>query len=323
MNRGSKSLTVVCPVYNEADGLASFHRALSGVLDTLDHDWRIVYVDDGSDDDSAALIEGFSIADNRVGCIRLARNFGKEAALLAGLDHCDADLVVTMDADGQHPSELLPELLAQCTEAVDVVYALRSSRDGEGVVKTLGARSFYGLMGRFGRVDLTPESSDYRVVRRQVVEAFRSLREAHRFNRALFAWLGFEQVAVPYQPPSRPAGASKWNSSMLFSYGVDGLLSFSILPLRLVSVVGAVVALGAFVYGVYIFVKTLFFGDPVAGFPTLMITLLFLAGLQMLALGVIGEYVGRTFQEAKKRPLYVVRSTHPAGAFSEERTPTF
>ncbi len=308
MSEPQTRLTVICPVFNEADCLTSFHKELAGILETLGYDWNIVYVDDGSTDKSCQFIEAFRADDQRVGLIRLTRNFGKESALLAGLDHCDADLYITMDADGQHPPADIPRLIEHCTEDVDVVFAVRRQRSDDTRLKNLGAKGFYGLMGRFGKVDMPRNASDFRVVRRPVVEAFRSLREAHRFNRALFAWLGFKQVAVPFDPLDRPAGESKWGMFKLTAYGVDGLVSFSVLPLRVALFTGGAVAIGSFLYGFYIVFKTLLFGDPVPGFPSLMVIILFLAGLQLLALGVIGEYVGRTFQEAKNRPLYLVKT---------------
>jgi glycosyltransferase involved in cell wall biosynthesis len=300
------NITVITPVFNEASGLDEFHVRLTEALDKTGLAWSILYVDDGSTDNTHQVLAGLA-QQSRVGVLSLARNFGKESALIAGLDHCDADLVLMMDADLQHPPSLIPEMLERCAQGADMVSAVRSSRSDQALDKRLGAGFFYWLMGRMSDTDLPPDSSDFRLVNRQVADAFRSLRETHRFSKGLFAWLGFRQETIAYEPDPRFEGHSKWSTAKLVRFGLEGLTSFSIAPLKLATVLGFFVALGAFSFGLFIIVKTLLFGNPVPGFPTLIVVVLFMAGLQLLAIGMIGEYVGRIYQQAKHRPLYVVR----------------
>ncbi len=303
-------LTVVVPAYNEAAGLAGFQRRLGAVLDGLDLDCRVLYVDDGSRDRTWQAIEDLAAADPRVGALRLSRNFGKEAALTAGLDHAEGDAVVVIDADLQDPPELIPDMISQWRAGYDVVYATRDARDGESRFKRFTAAAFYRTMEHLSDTAIPRDTGDFRLLSRRAVEALRGLRERQRFMKGLFAWIGYPQVAVHYRREARASGHSKWSYWRLWNLAIEGITSFSAAPLKLATWLGLGTACLAFVYGLYVFIKALVWGDPVRGYPTLMLVILLLGGVQLLALGVIGEYLGRLYSESKQRPLYVVEKRH-------------
>ena len=303
-----QTLTVVIAAYNEEAALPVFHPRLMKVLDGLDLSARVLYVDDGSRDGTCRLIEGFAAADPRVGLVALARNFGKELALTAGLDHADADAVVVLDADGQDPPELIPALVAKWREGYDVVYGTRTRRDGESWFKRFSAAAFYRVMAWLSRTDIPRDTGDFRLMSRPVLDALRGLRERQRFMKGLFTWVGFRQVSFPYERESRMAGRTTFNYWKLWNLALEGITSFSTVPLRLATYVGLLTALAAFGWGVWIVVRTLVWDDPVQGWPSLMTVVLFLGGLQLVALGIIGEYLGRLYMEAKQRPLYLIRA---------------
>ncbi|MHA6204569.1 glycosyltransferase family 2 protein [Dyella soli] len=300
------SLAVVVPAYNEAAVLEEFHARLGRVLDELPLDGSVLYVDDGSTDTTWQLIQGLMARDARVGAIKLSRNFGKEAALTAGLDHVDADAAVIIDADLQDPPELIPSLVDQWHAGFDVVYATRTARAGETGLKRLTAALFYRGMERLSDTALPRDTGDFRLLSRRALEALRQLRERQRFMKGLFAWIGYRQTAVYYLRESRQAGASKWNYWRLTQLAIEGVTSFSTAPLRLATWVGLMSSLLAFLYGAWVFGKAALFGDPVHGYPSLMVVILFLGGVQLLGLGVVGEYLGRNYAESKQRPLYFI-----------------
>lgn len=313
-------IAVIIPVFNEARGLPEFHRRLVGELDAVGRGWSILYVNDGSTDDTADVLEGLA-AEGPVGVLSLSRNFGKEAALIAGLDHCDAGLILMMDADLQHPPALIPQMLERLQNGADMVNAVRATRADQPLDKRIGARLFYWLMGKVSNTPIAADGSDFRMFNRAVADAFRSLRETHRFSKGLFAWLGFTQETIPYEPSARFQGESKWGTTKLVRFGLEGLTSFSVVPLKVATVLGFLVAVGTFAYGLFMIVKTLLYGDPVPGFPTLIVVVLFMAGLQLLAIGMIGEYVGRIYEQAKRRPLYVVRDLRSPTAATKHPLP--
>jgi glycosyltransferase involved in cell wall biosynthesis len=303
-------LTIVVPAYNEAAVLEAFHRRLIAVLDTLTLDCAVLYVDDGSDDASWAILESLRARDPRVGALRLSRNFGKEAALTAGLDRVPAGAAVVIDADLQDPPELIPELVARWQEGNDVVYATRSARAGEGRFKRFTAAAFYRSMERLSDTPLPRDTGDFRLLSRRALDALGQLRERQRFMKGLFTWIGYRQTAVYYQREPRQGGQTKWNYWRLANLAIEGITSFSTAPLRLATWTGLSAALFAFGYGLWVLGKALLYGDPVRGYPTLMVVILFLGGVQLLALGVIGEYLGRNYSESKQRPLYFVEAEH-------------
>jgi glycosyltransferase involved in cell wall biosynthesis len=301
------TLGIVIAAYNEADALPGMHARLSRVLDELGLPAQVVYVDDGSRDATWAVLSGLAAADPRVRAMRLSRNFGKELALTAGLDHVDADAVVVLDADGQDPPELLPAFVARWREGHDVVYGTRASREGETWVKKATAKAFYRVMNRLSNTSVPADTGDFRLMSRRVVEALRGLRERQRFMKGLFAWVGYPSTSITYQREPRIAGRSKFNYWRLWNFALEGITGFSTAPLRVATYVGLGTALVAFAYGAWIIAKTLLWSDPVRGFPTIMAVVLFLGGVQLMALGVIGEYLGRLYLEAKQRPLYLVQ----------------
>jgi len=307
-------LTVIVPAYNEAAVLETFHQRLARVLDELPLHSRVLYVDDGSNDRTWEIMESLIQRDPRTGALKLSRNFGKEAAMTAGLDHADADAVVVIDADLQDPPELIPALVDQWRAGYDVVYATRSARAGETGFKKFTSAAFYRSMEKLSDTAVPRDTGDFRLLSRRALDALRQLRERQRFMKGLFAWIGYRQTAVHYLREPRQAGKTKWNYWRLTQLAVEGITSFSTAPLRLATWTGLIASLFAFAYGLWVLTKALIYGDPVRGYPTLMLVILFLGGVQLLALGVIGEYLGRNYAESKQRPLYFIEEHHrPAG----------
>lgn len=311
-------LSIVVPVLDEQDSLAPLHERLTAVAAGLDGlDTEFIYVNDGSRDDSLACLHALQAEDARISVLDLSRNFGKEAAMTAGLDHCRGDAVVLIDADMQDPPELIPQLIEQWRAGHDVVYALRESRSGETRLKRLTAWLFYRLMGRVGEVAIPADAGDFRLLSRQAVDALSQLRERHRFNKGLFTWIGYPQTAVTYQREGRGSGRSKWSYWRLWNYALEGITSHSTLPLRFAMYLGFIVAGFAFLRALFLIWEKLVLGNPVAGYPSLMVSILFLGGVQLITLGIIGEYLGRTYGETKARPLYLIREYRPGETASE------
>ena len=315
------TLGIVIAAYNEADALPAMHARLSQVLDAMGLPAQVVYVDDGSRDATWQVLGAIAAGDPRVRLLRLSRNFGKELALTAGLDHVDADAVVVLDADGQDPPELLPEFVARWREGHDVVYGTRASRDGESWLKRATASAFYRTINRVSNTGIPADTGDFRLMSRRVVESLRGLRERQRFMKGLFAWVGFPNTSIAYRREARIAGRSKFNYWRLWNFALEGITGFSTAPLRVATYVGLGTALLAFGYGMWIIAKTLAWGDPVQGWPTMMAVVLFLGGVQLMALGVIGEYLGRLYLEAKQRPLYLVQERREPGLRPEAAGP--
>jgi polyisoprenyl-phosphate glycosyltransferase len=317
---------VVVAAYNEAEALPGLHQRLSAVLDALPGDSgvepRALYVDDGSRDDTWQVLQRLAAADARVSLLRLSRNFGKEAALTAGLDLVDEGAALILDADGQDPPELIPRFVQLWREGHDDVYGTRTEREGESWLKRATAHAFYRVMQRLSKTPIPTDTGDFRLLSPRALAALRQLRERHRFMKGLFGWVGFSRVAVPYHREARLAGESKFNLWRLWNFALEGVTSFSTAPLRLATYVGVTTACVAFAYGGWIIVKALFWGDPVAGWPTMMSVILFLGGMQLVALGVIGEYLGRLYEESKQRPLYLVDAWLPAPGVSSAAPPT-
>jgi glycosyltransferase involved in cell wall biosynthesis len=309
-------LSVVVPVYNEGAVLPQFHSQITAVMQATDCDYELLYVDDGSTDDSAAQLGGFRDSDDRVGVIELSRNFGKEVALSAGLDHATGDAVIVIDADLQDPPELIPVFLEEWRRGYDVVYGRRSSRESRAKVSS--AKWFYRTINYLSDVEIPQDTGDFRLLSRRAVDAVTSLPERRRFMKGLFAWVGFPQKAVPYDRPPREAGASHWNYWRLWNLALEGITSFSDVPLRVATYLGALTAGVALLYGLFLLVRTLIWGNPVPGYPSLIIVMLFLGGVQLICLGIIGEYLARTYDEAKGRTLYFLKGYHPAGSSRRE-----
>jgi len=311
-------LSVVVPVFNEDDVLSEFYSRLSSVLAGIEMRHEIIFVNDGSVDGTLSLIENLRCADPNIAVIDLTRNFGKEVALTAGFDHARGDIVINIDADLQDPPELIPQLVKKWQEGYDVVYATRTERRGESRLRKLSASIFYRLIHWSASVQIPPDTGDYRLLSRRAVNALIQLREQHRFMKGLFSWIGYPQTGIPYQRDPRGAGSSKWSYWQLWNFALEGLTSFTTVPLKLASYIGAITASLAFLFGLKIIGATLIYGDPVAGYPTLMVTMLFIGGVQLLSIGVLGEYMARIFDESKKRPLYLVKSYHPTEAIAPD-----
>jgi len=313
-------LSIVVPAYNEQEAIPEFHRRLGAVLNALHCSSEVVYVNDGSTDATLTLLRELRKSDPRVGILELSRNFGKEIALTAGIDHARGDAVIVIDADLQDPPELIPKLMQEWQRGFDVVYAKRTSRHGESLIKKATAYAFYRLIQRVSRVRIPEDTGDFRLLSRRAVEALRKIREQHRFMKGLYAWIGYPQIAVPYRRDARIAGGSKWNFWQLWNFALEGITSFTIIPLKVATYLGLIVALAAFVYAVVIVLKTLLYGDPVPGYPSLMVVILFLGGIQLMFIGIIGEYLGRVFDESKGRPLYFVATFEPSDRASASKT---
>lgn len=306
-------MSVIVPVFNEAAGLLVLHRRLTAVLEGLGEPFEVVYVDDGSQDQSHQLLKQLRATDSRISVVRFSRNFGKEIALTAGLRFATGEAVILIDADLQHPPEVIPQMLkAWRAEGVDMVNMRRRSRDDESWTKRTAARAFYRLINHLSDVPIPADVGDFRLLSRRAVDALNRMDERNRFMKGLFAWVGFRQVTLDYDVEDRFAGQSKWRLRQLWNFAIEGLVAFSIKPLKLASYVGMLTALLSFAYGCYFFLKALFMGDPVQGFPTLIVTVLFLGGLQLMAIGIVGEYLGRLCVENKRRPLYLVEDYIPA-----------
>jgi glycosyltransferase involved in cell wall biosynthesis len=278
--------------------------------------WEVVYVNDGSRDATLSVMLGLQADDPRTAVVNLSRNFGKEIALTAGLDHAAAtEAVVVIDADLQDPPEVIPDLVAAWRQGgVDIAYAQRRVREGETWLKKATASAFYRVMQRIGgKVQLPRNTGDFRLMSRRSLDALLALREQHRFMKGLFAWVGFPSVAVPYDRAPRAAGETKWNYWKLWNLSLEGITSFTVGPLKIATYLGLVTALFAAGYGSLIILRTLIWGNPVAGYPSLMAVVLFLGGVQLMTLGIIGEYLGRVFNETKGRPLYLVERHLPSG----------
>ena len=308
-------LTVVVAAFNEAEALPVLHARIAAVLDALALDGGVdggtLYIDDGSTDATWDVMRRLAAADPRVSLLRLSRNFGKEAALTAGLDRVDDGAALILDADGQDPPELIPQFVARWREGYDDVHGTRLARDGDGWFKRASAHAFYRVIQRLSKTPVPTDTGDFRLLSPRALAALRRLRERHRFMKGLFGWIGFNRIAIAYRREPRVAGRSKFNAWRLWNFALEGITSFSTAPLRLATYLGVFTALVAFAYGLWIIVKALFWGDPVAGWPTMMSVILFLGGVQLMALGLIGEYLGRLYEESKQRPLYLVDAWLP------------
>jgi glycosyltransferase involved in cell wall biosynthesis len=308
-------ISVVVPAFEEAENLTEFHRRLLAVMDSpggARGAWEVIYVDDGSTDATASMVEHLRRDDPRVALISLSRNFGKEIATTSGLDHAQGEAVIVIDADLQDPPEVIPELIAAWREGYDMVCARRRIREGETRLKKLTAHVFYRLMRHTGRVRLPEDTGDFRLMSRRVVDAVCRLREQHRFMKGLFAWVGFPATTVLYDRAPRANGRGKWSYWKLWNFALEGITSFTVMPLKIATYLGLGVAGLSAVYGAQVIVKTLLFGNTVAGYASLMTVILFLGGVQLMTLGVIGEYLGRIFNETKHRPLYLVERFLPS-----------
>ena len=309
-----KTISILVPCYNEEAVLEAFYERTSKVLDSIEgYAFLFIFVNDGSGDRTLDILRGLHERDERVSYIDLSRNFGKELAMVAGMDACDSDALVIMDADLQDPPELLPEMVAWWEKGYQDVSARRRSREGETFFKKWSSHTYYKLLQKVSDIPVQRDVGDFRLLDRQCVEALKRLREPQRYTKGLFTWVGFSKKEILFDRDARLAGATKWNYWKLFNLAIEGITGFTIVPLRIASFLGFLMAVLSMTYMFVIIGKTLLYGEPVAGYPSMISIILFLGGLQMLVLGIIGEYLGRVFNESKHRPLYLVKEYKRAG----------
>lgn len=306
MSTPSAHLSVVIPFYNEFENTAPLFARLLPVLNAVSDNWEVICVDDGSDDDTLNALIRARTEEPRIRILKLSRNFGKEAAVSAGLQAASGKQVLLMDGDLQHPPETLTEMLEIQAKGVDVVYGLRRSRKTEGRLRSALSSAFYHMFSGASDVRIPADAGDFRLMSRRVVDALNDLPEQKRFMKGLYAWVGFSQQAVLYDVEARRSGKSKWSFSQLFGYAWNGVVSFSAAPLRMWSVIGICIAALAVAYAAWVIITTLVYGRDVPGYATLVVAIFFLGGLQLLSIGVLGEYIARIFAETKQRPLFII-----------------
>lgn len=299
-------ISCVVPVHNEAEGIALFLTELQSELGSLATDYEIIVVDDGSTDQTISAVLPFT--KNKIRLIQLSRNFGKEAALTAGLDHCNGEVTVLIDADFQHPINLISQFLQQWTEGYDMVYGVRKNRNHESKLKRLFTHHYYGTMQRITKINLVPNAGDFRLLSQNVVDALKQCEERNRFMKGLYAWVGFKSIGVPFEVAARTTGASSWSFQRLAELAITGITSFSNVPLRIWSFAGLGIAICSFAIAIWIFVKTLLFGVDVPGYASIMVAIFFFCGVQLFSIGVLGEYIAKIFNEVKRRPKYIIEN---------------
>jgi len=302
-------LSIVIPMHNEEAALHRLFARLKPCIEQVTAHYEIICVDDGSRDATLAALGEYHRQDPRIKVVHLARNFGKEAALTAGIDYAKGQAVIPMDADLQDPPELIASLVAEWRKGYKVVLATRKSRQSDSWFKRKSADWFYNIINRVSTVKIPPNTGDYRLMDRVVVEAVKQLPERTRFMKGIFAWVGFPTTTVPFDREARVAGLTTWNYWRLWKFALDGIFSFTNAPLRIWTYIGACISLISFLLALYIIAQKLIFGNSVAGYPSLMVAVLFMGGMQLLSVGIIGEYVGRIYRETKQRPLYLVEET--------------
>ncbi|MBQ3363649.1 MAG: glycosyltransferase family 2 protein [Muribaculaceae bacterium] len=304
-----KKISVLIPCHNEEKSLPLLYLELVKLMDsTPNYQWELMFVNDGSTDGTLEQLRQMRQKDQRVNFVDLSRNFGKEAAMLAGFDYVTGDCMVIIDADLQDPPDLIPEMIKWWEQGYEDVYAKRKTRGRESWLRKRLSLLFYRLLQSSSRFDVLQNVGDFRLLDRSCINALRQMRESERYTKGMYSWIGFKKKEVVFDRGDRVAGTSSWSFRQLFSLAIDGITSFTSLPLRISTVVGFIVSMLAFIYMIYIFIKALIWGDPVQGYPSLVILLLFLGGIQLLSLGIIGEYIGRIYNETKNRPDYIVRN---------------
>lgn len=306
-----KKISILIPAYNEEASLGSLYQRLGKLANNnRSYDFEFLFVNDGSRDKTLNIIKEYSKTDDRVSYVNLSRNFGKEIAMIAGFDHVTGDATVIIDADLQDPPELIPKMIKYWEDGYDDVYAKRISREGETWFKKTSSQWFYKILQKSTNIPIQIDTGDFRLLDRRCIEAIKQIRESQRYTKGMFSWIGYSKKEITYHRDPRVAGETKWNYLKLFNLAVDGITSFTTTPLRISSFMGFLVSIIAFIFIIIIVIKTTIFGDSVAGYPSLMAVILFLGGIQLLSLGVIGEYIGRIFNETKGRPLYFIEEYH-------------
>ncbi|MBQ4138307.1 MAG: glycosyltransferase family 2 protein [Muribaculaceae bacterium] len=302
-----KKVSILVPCYNEEKSLPVLYEQLKQLMDGhQDFEWQVLLVDDGSKDSTLQVCKTLRQTDDRVAYIGLSRNFGKERAMLAGFDHATGDCLVIMDADLQHPPHVIPQMLQYWQEGYEDVYAKRNDRGKESWLRRKLTLAYYKLLQKSAKIDVLPNVGDFRLLDRKCVDALKTMRESERYTKGLYCWMGFKKKEITFDQGERYAGKSSFNFSRLMGLAVNGITSYTVAPLRISTILGFIVSICAFIYMLYVLIKTCIMGDPVQGFPTLVILILFLGGVQLLAIGIIGEYLARIYQETKHRPVYLI-----------------
>ena len=302
-----KKITIIIPAYNEEESLPPLYERLEKLMNSMEnYEFEILFVNDGSKDNTINLIKEYRQKDKRISYVDFSRNFGKEIAMIAGLDYATGDCVIFMDADLQDPPELIPELVKYWEEGYDDVYAKRNSRKGETWLKKFTSKMYYRVLQHLTNVPIQKDTGDFRLLDRRCVEALKSIRESQRYTKGLFSWIGYNKKEILYDRDPRAAGKTKWNYKKLVDLSIDGITSFTTSPLRWSAIMGVIVSIAGFIYMLYIIIKTIVSGIEVPGYASTMVVILFLGGIQLIFLGVIGEYLGRAFYETKGRPLYFI-----------------
>lgn len=302
-----KTISIIIPCYNEESNLHSLYEALTSFINSQpNYQWQILMVNDGSKDNTLKIIQQIRKEDNRFCYISLSRNFGKENAMLAGFDYVSGDCCIIIDADLQHPIRVVPEMIELWEQGYDDVYGKRISRGKESWLRKKLSLSYYHILQKMAKIDILPNVGDFRLLDRKCINTLKKLRETQRYTKGLYCWIGFRKKEVRFEQQDRTQGKSSFNYLGLFNLAIEGITSYSTIPLRISTLLGVMVSITAFLYMCFVFFKTIAFGEPVQGFPTLLIVILFLGGVQLLSLGIIGEYLGRIFIETKHRPVYII-----------------
>ncbi len=309
-----KTISILIPAYNEQGALRHLYERLNKLAgETTGYDFEFLFVNDGSRDRTLEIIKEYAASDSRISYVNLSRNYGKEIAMIAGLDHVTGDATVIIDADLQDPPELIPTMIKYWQEGYDDIYARRTSRRGETWLKKSTSSVFYRVLQRSTRIPIQQDTGDFRLLDRRCVEALKQFRESQRYTKGMFSWIGYKKKEITYERDPRIAGETKWNYFSLVNLAIEGIVSFTTSPLRFSTYVGLVVSFFAFVYMLFLVIRTLIHGSDLAGYPSMMAAILFLGGVQLLSLGIIGEYIGRIFNETKQRPLYFVEEYRERG----------
>ena len=307
MDINNLKFSIVVPLRNEESNIDELYTRLTNTLSKNNYSYEILCISDGSTDNTLNMLKDLHKRDERVKVIDLSRNFGKEIAMSAGLQYCSGDAVIVIDADLQDPPEIIPELIGKWLEGYDVVYATRTIREGETWIKKLTAKIFYKLMRLITNIDIPADTGDFRIMSSHVVDSLNMLPEQHRFMKGLFSWVGYKQTGIKYNRESRHAGVTNFNLKKLWNFALEGITSFSFIPLRLATYMGFVIAFLSIIYLTYLVIRTLIYGNPVPGYTSLMVSILFFGGVQFIFTGIIGEYIGRIYNETKRRPLFFIR----------------
>lgn len=306
-----KTITILIPAYNEEQVLSALYERLETLAATNKHyKWEFLFVNDGSKDNTFEMIKGYANSDKRVSYINLSRNFGKEIAMIAGIDNVKSDALVVIDADLQDPPELIPDMIKLWEQGYDDVYARRKSRKGESYIKKKTSEMYYRVLQKATSIPIQRDTGDFRLLDKRCVQALQMLREENRNTKALFSWIGYKKIEIPYDRDPRVAGSTKWNYFKLIGLAIDGITSFTTSPLRIATILGTIISFSTFIFALYTIIKTIIFGVDNAGYPSTLVAILLLGGVQLLSIGILGEYIARIFTETKNRPLYLIESTN-------------